>query len=383
LLTSFLSISQYPDLRTSFYWLKPGIFAAYSSEDKVNVVFLRNIRVYGNGTVYATLLSYKCKINFNWTILNNYGNVVNIYFAVTLTDIEREIIEVWQPYTLKTPVSQISFPPIPGDVPENAFINIRKLEANNTSLSMAKNITVHLNTMRTYYKGKYVGNFLWLLNPRIIVENKPMVLYEVITNFKAWNITYEERSKTIYKSIYVALARLELLKNLNENVTYKVGSIILDSSRLIRTSLRKIHDPYFKGIYYRQNKTKIDYVFDPDVPKIYYDSLSGVLVAIALEEPIPGSEPQDLCFSNTFVSDILYNLFNITYISWTYKGEHAIKVNGLYRMNIKLIDTNIPLEKPVFGKVEGYGKEYSLFKVLLFSLALVLALVIVLFRRFR
>ena len=37
----------------------------------------------------------------------------------------------------------------------------------------------------------------------------------------------------------------------------------------------------------------------------------------------------------------------------------------------------------MFSKVEGLGRGYPLFKVLLFSLFVVLALIIVLFRRFR
>ncbi|RLG73759.1 MAG: hypothetical protein DRO23_08250 [Thermoprotei archaeon] len=59
----------------------------------------------------------------------------------------------------------------------------------------------------------------------------------------------------------------------------------MSSSRLLRTSTGEesgVRNPWFKRIYCKENKTLINYVFHPVISKMYYDTLSSILVAIAL-----------------------------------------------------------------------------------------------------
>ena len=371
---------------SSFYWVKPGVYASYCSNGRIGVTVLRDIKVSGK-TVYVTIGGYLAEMCFKWSILDVHDNLALIDFTITLNNIERESSELCFPYTLENSEPSFMYPPIPGSGISGAKINVTWIYYNMSSLTFSRSITVDLNNMRAYYHEKPVGFFFFIVPPEVFTENKPLTLYTIITDFKKWNLTYEVREGELEKYVYVVIANLKPLQELGENTSFKVSGTTLSSSRLLRTSTGEesgVRDPWFKRIYYKENKTLINYVFHPVIPKMYYDTLSSILVAIALEEEVPGYEPSEETYSLTFKSDLLYNLFNITCISFSAEAESPeYIVNGFYRLEIKLVDTSIPLEKPVFGKVEGYGEGYSLFKVLLFSLALVLALVIVLFRRFR
>ena len=370
---------------SNFYWVKPGVYASYCSNVRIGVTVLRDIKVSGK-TVYVTIGGYLAKICFKWTILGVQNSLALINFTITLNNIERKSSVLCFPFTLENPEPSFMYPPIPGSRVGGIKVNVTQIYYNMTSITLSRNITVDLNNMRAYYHGKPVGSFFFIAPPGAIAEKKPLTLYTVITDFKKWNLTYEVKEGKLEKYAYIVIANLKTLQELSENTSFKVGTITLDAPRLLRTSTGEesgVRNPWVKRIYCKENKTLINYVFHPVIPKMYYDTLSGILVAIALEEEVPGYEPSEETYSLTFESDLLYNLFNITYISLSAEAESPeYVVDGFYRLEIKLVDTNIPLEKPVFGKVGGYG-EYPLIKVLLFSLAFILALVIILFRRFR
>ena len=368
---------------SSFYWVKPGVYASYCSNGRIGVTVLRDIRV-SDKTVYVTIGGYLAEMCFKWSILDVHDNLALINFTITLNNIERESSELCFPYTLENPELSFMYPPIPGSGVSGAKINVTWIYYNMSSLTLSRNITVSLNNMRAYYNGKPIGTFFFIASPKVISENKPLTLYTIITDFKEWNLTYEVEEGELEKYVYNAIADLKLLQELGENASFKIGFTILSSSRLLRTETSNVRDPWLKRIYYEENKTLVNYVYDPGIPKVYYDTLSGILVAIALESPVSDYYEDGETFSSTFESDLLYNLFNITYIATSGEVESPkYIVDGFYRLEIKLVDTNIPLEKPVFGEVKGYSGEYSLFKVLLLSLFIVLALIIILFRRFR
>ena len=370
----------------SFYWAKPGTHATYCSKERLGIAALRDIRV-SDKIVYTIIRHYLAEICFKWSILDVHDNLALINFTIVLSNIERESTELSVPYTLEKPDVSYMYPPIPAAKASNIMMNVTRIHYNITSLTLSRNITVNLDNMKAYYNGEYVGQFLFAIPLKVIAENKPLTLYTVTSDFKKWNLKYKIEEGELEKYVYVAMANLGLLQELGENASFKIGSTILGSSRLLRTCSEVeagVRNPWLKRMYYEENKTLISYVYHPVIPKMYYDTLSGILVAIALEEPVSEDYIPEEVHSWTLESDLLYNLFNITYISFTTEFESPeYVVDGFYRVEIRLVDTNIPLEKPVFGKVEGYGEEYSLLKVLLFSLAFVLALVIVLFRRFR
>lgn len=362
---------------SSFYWVKPGVYASYCSNGRVGVVVLRDIKISGK-IAYAIIGGYLAKICFKWSILDVQNNLALINFIITLNNIKRESSELCFPYTLENPEPSFMYPPIPGS--RVSGVKITQIYYNTSSLTLSRNVIVDLNNMRTYYHGKFAGTFFFIVPPKVIAEKSPLILYAITTDFKKWNLTYEIEEGEVEKYVYVAIADLKPLQELGENTSFKVSSTVLSCSRLLRTE-GSTGNPWVKRMYYEENRTLINYVYDPDIPKMYYDTLSGILVAIALEEPLPNYETEET-YSVVFKSDLLYGLFNITYISLSGEIESPkYIVNGFYRLEIKLVDTNIPLEKPVFGKVKGYSRDYFLLKTLLIFLIAVSALIIILSKR--
>jgi len=368
----------------TFYWVRPGVYAIYCSDPRASVILLKDVKI-SDEIVYVIKRIYLAKMCFSWTILDVRDNLAYVNFTIILDDILKKGIEEWIPYALgEEPAPSYMYPPIPSLGPTSSVRgNMTTIYYNLTKLTLSKNITIDLNNMKAYYDGEPVGLFFFILPPEILTENKPLIVFSVTTDFKKWNIEYRVNEKDIDRYTYNAIADLKPLQELSENASFRVNSIILSGPRLLRTETRAANLSKEHWMYFEENRTLISYIYDPKIPKMYYDTLSGILVAIALEEVTPGYEPVGT-YSEHFQSNLLYGLFNVTYVAISGEVESPeYIVDGFYRLEIKLVDTNIPLEKPVFGKVEGYGEEYSLFKVLLFSLAFVLTLVIILFRRFR
>ena len=315
---------------------------------------------------------------FSWTILDVRDNLAYVNFTIILDDILKKGIEEWIPYALgEEPAPSYMYPPIPSLGPTSSVRgNMTIIYYNLTKLTLSKNITIDLNNMKAYYNGEPVGLFFFILPPEILTENKPLIVFSVTTDFKKWNIAYRVNEKDIDRYTYNAIADLKLLQELSENTSFRVNSIILSGPRLLRTETETVDLSKEHWVYFKENKTLISYTYDPKIPKIYYDTLSGVLIAIALEDIVPGYEPEGT-YSERIQLNLLYNLFNITYIAISGEVESPkYIVDCFYRLEIKLVDTNIPLEKPVFGEVKRYERSNVTFKASLLSLILIFTIML-------
>ncbi|RLG73760.1 MAG: hypothetical protein DRO23_08255 [Thermoprotei archaeon] len=95
-----------------------------------------------------------------------------------------------------------------------------------SSLTLSRNITVDLNNMRAYYHGKPIGTFFFIVPPEVFTENKPLTLYTIITDFKKWNLTYEVEEGELEKYVYIVVANLKPLQELDENTSFKVTLLL-------------------------------------------------------------------------------------------------------------------------------------------------------------
>ncbi len=371
------------------FWLKPGTYATYISDSPVEMELFIRYHMYKNHTVAVFTREYTGILYIHWKILGVQGENIDIFFNVTLFNITKaSSLKIL--YDLKRLVGPMIYPEIPGDM---YFTDIHGIPSPPKKITFTKNITVNYKNLEIYDQdNNLLGHFIWFLTPEIINYRKILV-YRMIIDYLKWlghGITVEcygstcldtNISKpTIYRSIIDHVSLVSPLKDYDEEITFNVMSVTLDSYRLLLLSCK--NNLSVSDKYINDNKTLYTVICDPMIPKIYYDSSTGLLIAINLEfqNRTIYSSMEPRFTSPIFINDFFYNAFNITLIEmagWSYR-----KPNGIVGMYIKLMDTNIPLKKPVFGKTFPSNKELNENLLLTFitTIALLLLSITIMYR---
>ncbi len=362
------------------FWIMPGKYAEYVSDSPVIINIFTSYKLVKNNSVLIYSKSYVGRLFLRWQILNITNSFVSIAVNITLLNITKAFFTKTI-YDLSRPSRPLDYPEIPGSLIYYYSTNITHPK----KLVFSKIIFLDIRENIAYDKnGEQLGYFIWFLTPNMFREEKVYV-YKTVMDYKKWFnkgfkincntikcINASDRDRTIYRLITISYSKLLPLEKLNIKKNFYIMGENIGSNRLY---ISTCENKYFTDYYLIKNNTLYETICNPMIPKLYYDSSTGLLIAINLEDTIKQSSSITVG-SSYFINDFLYHAFNITHIimyGWSYKQP-----NGIVGMYIKLTKTNIPIKKPVFGKTwsDNYIEQnnYVLILILVFSIFAIITL---------
>ncbi len=360
------------------YWLKPKTYILYKSLTPLQCEIVKNIFIITtNRSVIVHGIIIVGYVSFNITFINITGNYAYINFSIEISNL-LHVKEYTDIYLVDNQYFPGGYPFIPGLLIKS-FNSDREHYTSQYELHHILKLDLR-NWLLYDMKGELLAPFIWYVEPSVLNSYKPLVfdLYKVnISRFFNGPVyfTFKDK-KEVEEMIVYKITYLTQLSRFNDTLHLEVKNVIFNPYRLYvtypfnpHTGKKEIEDIK----YIPENKTlvrKTSFL----IPRMYYDSASGILVLIELSSKLTKKTDKVIYRSPIFENGMLYKLFNISSIGLA-SYKYCLNGNGTDECYtyIVLDDTNIPLERPVFGKTNTSSQEIDF---LYFKIFVILMLVI-------
>jgi len=288
----------------SWFWFRVNSYAKYVSNYTVNALYDCSSNLNYGKTLRGDVIIY-------WKIIDANETHFKVFFNITFYNISyaKEFMYI------------------------NGKYRYKKLDINR--LVRTCTLTVRLKDRLIYYDGKCIGEWAWFIHTWEIGN----ISITLAKGFKPYESNIPKET-FISQGTVIPLSRLNIT-NFNINLDY----IVLPASRLavLAFPLGKSGPSPIIGC------------------KIYYDMITGVIVRIDLWDITFGRITPGI-----YTDNLLYHVLNITEIDGAITKKIDKKV--IYMpISLILVETNIPLERPIFGEMKKQqpNKLYLLLPVIL------------------
>jgi len=384
------------------YWVRPGAYAVYESYRPLAMNIFYGMWVDSNGTTHEYYCQLNVLVRLKWVVLKVKGDLAFVNVTLTLIDPKHGEVKcgiIHYLFRKGEGGAFASFYPDPQVM--GKFVGVGGLRKDKLAgptvlgfgeVSWSRLVWVNLLNSSIIVDGSpYPESFLFFINPCLISENRS--IYFVKTLLDAGDvIKYLVYVFGNFTSILNERDHLDDGNLLNTALPiFKDMRKLVPSSPLSKLGLGRVYTTYCYN--YGENVEKnlslkphivLDFTcgWVGNEPPSFYDSSSGIMLALVLydvEYLHPATLVKTACNEKGGSWGILYRLFNITDVFIDESWADSINVSK-YRINynfIYLVDTNVPLGRPVFGGVVGVVFSEWLGLLLGVVVACVAALVVV------
>lgn len=319
---------------SKWYWLREGAYAALSTNYSVHV--LMNFSYQNNLMSYISLLAM---VNISWVIEEIRGNNITVLFKVVLYNFSRNPIR---------------------DVVEIQGRGLKLVHTKNISLPdpyiTSKKLVINLVNRSVYCDGKFVGEWHYFLSREDFERNSKI---RIIKGYYVEFIARPPPSLEEYERIYGTFEAYTLHDYLESDIHRHLKKLGGPTPLTNFTVLSNITISLSRlGVLHHHVR---DYF-------LYYDIVSGLLLGFILRE----SEYSD---------SILNNVFGINQFLALPKPK-TLPPRPI-PTSLKLVDTNIPLTRPVFGAIQPLEPKINLFLIIWLNIAICVLTSLIIYTYFK
>jgi len=375
------------------YWVRPGAYAVYESLTPLVLNFFFRSWVDGNGSLHEDYYQLTAYVKLRWTILKVEGDLALVNVTLTLADPNhRELRGVLMHFISGKDHGGMEvhpYYPDPQPLEGLTFSGMGYVNFSSDIIVTSKLVWVNLINSSIIVGGRqYPESFFLFTNPYLISENKSIYLVKTRLYSKGLekiiriysNFTSLRKARTgINDDEHINVALLifrDLLKRIPQNP-------------LTNVSLGRVYVTYcYTQVPIERNLSTnpltmmTEMCSEPDEGFLnFYDVTSGMTLATVLYSISKQGETPEISYKSL---GMLYRLFNITDVIGGAINAGSLRIRvGDYVISyspIYLVDTNVPLGRPVFGGVTGVSSSewlgLSLSVVVLVSVSVVVLVVL-------
>jgi len=317
--------------------MEPGAYAKYKSNTSINVMY--DLVIEDNVVRFKSL---KCYLELCWKVLEVEDSHAKILFDITCYNIS----------SLK--VKEFVF-----KGSNLAYYRSKDINVSIPCLSRSAIIMLDLTNRSIFYNSKYIGEWFWFIR---LEEAKSKKIILVNETYPIGNEEFNTEEKPM-----LGIYGEGIISPPEKNFAIDLGFIKLPSTRLAVLNAPFIPSPYAgQGLHMLAARLRI-----------YYDLISGIIVKIDLWYVDPKA-PKGIT-PGCYRDSLLLKALNVLGFSSITK----LKDQEVIPASIILFDTNIPLERPIFGSEVKKADEHLLFLSIISILLVIFVLCLVLKLRAR